>query len=415
MKKINCDVVVVGAGPGGSMAAKTCAKFGLDTVLVERKDKVANNINFSAVVNQRVIDYIKIDKKFATNEIKGLTFSSPDGTELKLYEPITVNYAIDRRIFDNELAKIAVKENAELMTKTRATGLIKENGQVKGIRAKIDEREDVEVRSNIVIGADGIASNIGRWSGLLDHWKLEDLDIGAEAIIKTTKVLDQNNVHYHLGSAAFGEIRVTPLKEDYYCITCELFSNLADKAPIVYLRSYLKKNGYLSKVIKVSGIGFPLKLLSPCTTDRVMLVGDAAAQGNTTYGGGILHAMDAGVLAGEAAVETHEEEDFSYNLLSRYEKRWYRLHGERDSIERLALRGALSVVWQDKYLNRFVHVLNDTGGLFNKRFIEKFNTPELMRKCIDVLRKQHLDAKQWMAAASKARKFDYSVWDTFIQ
>ena len=34
MKKINCDVVVVGAGPGGSMAAKTCAKSGLDTVLV---------------------------------------------------------------------------------------------------------------------------------------------------------------------------------------------------------------------------------------------------------------------------------------------------------------------------------------------------------------------------------------------
>ncbi|VUT25721.1 MAG: hypothetical protein MASP_01128 [Candidatus Methanolliviera sp. GoM_asphalt] len=33
MKKINCDVVVVGAGPGGSMAAKTCAKFRLDTVL----------------------------------------------------------------------------------------------------------------------------------------------------------------------------------------------------------------------------------------------------------------------------------------------------------------------------------------------------------------------------------------------
>ena len=38
MKKINCDVVVVGAGPGGSMAAKTCAKYGLDTVLVERKE-----------------------------------------------------------------------------------------------------------------------------------------------------------------------------------------------------------------------------------------------------------------------------------------------------------------------------------------------------------------------------------------
>ncbi|VUT26990.1 MAG: Putative thiazole biosynthetic enzyme [Candidatus Methanolliviera sp. GoM_asphalt] len=33
MKKINCDVVVVGAGPGGSMAAKTCAKYGTEQTL----------------------------------------------------------------------------------------------------------------------------------------------------------------------------------------------------------------------------------------------------------------------------------------------------------------------------------------------------------------------------------------------
>jgi len=44
MKKINCDVVVVGAGPGGSMAAKTCAEYGLDTVLVERKEYPAISV-----------------------------------------------------------------------------------------------------------------------------------------------------------------------------------------------------------------------------------------------------------------------------------------------------------------------------------------------------------------------------------
>jgi digeranylgeranylglycerophospholipid reductase len=48
MKKINCDVVVVGAGPGGSMAAKTCAKYGLDTVLVERKEKLRGVKNAKA-------------------------------------------------------------------------------------------------------------------------------------------------------------------------------------------------------------------------------------------------------------------------------------------------------------------------------------------------------------------------------
>jgi len=63
MKKINCDVVVVGAGPGGSMAAKTCAKYDLDTVLVERKEYPSKPNSISCIAGGRIIDHIKIDKK----------------------------------------------------------------------------------------------------------------------------------------------------------------------------------------------------------------------------------------------------------------------------------------------------------------------------------------------------------------
>ena len=57
MKKLSCDVVVVGAGPGGSMAAKTCAKYGLDTVLVERKEYPGEPSSMSCVAGGRIIDY----------------------------------------------------------------------------------------------------------------------------------------------------------------------------------------------------------------------------------------------------------------------------------------------------------------------------------------------------------------------
>ena len=40
MRTIQCDVVVVGAGPGGSMAAKYCAEGGLDTILIEKKAEI---------------------------------------------------------------------------------------------------------------------------------------------------------------------------------------------------------------------------------------------------------------------------------------------------------------------------------------------------------------------------------------
>ena len=45
MRTIQCDVVVVGAGPGGSMAAKYCAEGGLDTILIEKKAEIGAPLN----------------------------------------------------------------------------------------------------------------------------------------------------------------------------------------------------------------------------------------------------------------------------------------------------------------------------------------------------------------------------------
>ena len=134
------------------MAAKTCAKDGLNTVLSERREDF-RCVKFTQLLNTRICDFIKIDKKFVYNEIKGTKIISPDGTEIETHEPVLLNYAINREKFDEELVNLAVKNGTEFINKTRATGLIREDGMVKGIKAKIDEKEEVEIRSNIVIGA----------------------------------------------------------------------------------------------------------------------------------------------------------------------------------------------------------------------------------------------------------------------
>jgi len=43
MTVINCDVLVVGAGPAGSVAALSCSKHGLETVLIERNNEVGSH------------------------------------------------------------------------------------------------------------------------------------------------------------------------------------------------------------------------------------------------------------------------------------------------------------------------------------------------------------------------------------
>ena len=41
MNTLKCEVLVVGAGPAGGMAAKSCAEKGIDTILIEKKPRVS--------------------------------------------------------------------------------------------------------------------------------------------------------------------------------------------------------------------------------------------------------------------------------------------------------------------------------------------------------------------------------------
>jgi NADPH-dependent 2,4-dienoyl-CoA reductase/sulfur reductase-like enzyme len=43
--EIKCDVLVVGAGPAGSVAALYISKHGLNTVLIERNNKIGAHTN----------------------------------------------------------------------------------------------------------------------------------------------------------------------------------------------------------------------------------------------------------------------------------------------------------------------------------------------------------------------------------
>lgn len=418
MKTINCDVVVVGAGPGGSMAAKTCAKYGLNTVLVERKENF-KRMKFAQTVDFNIFDFVRLNSKIADRAINGIIITSPDGCDIETSTKNLPMYCLNRQIFDSELVNLAIKNGVEYKNKTRATGLIKENGLIKGIKTKIDEKDDVEIRSNIVIGADGVESKVARWAGIRNNWMMEDLDPCAEAIITHVNNLDPNLCHYFWGDdkVPFGEIRFTPISDDTFAVTAEVFSCLAKESPLYYLMHYLKKEGYLTKVIVKSVSVFPLALSEHLSGDNVMLVGDTAGQGSSSWGGGILHAMNAGVMAGENAVEAHEEKDFSYKVLSRYEERWYKYRGRRDTIVRKLLRGMMPVIWHDEILNKFVSFLKESDCVYTDEFIERVGSEIFTQSLVSKIRSKmpkNVSMEEMMQAISYYRNYNKVFWDEFM-
>ena len=175
------DVVVVGAGPGGSVAARTAAED-CDVLLIEKRQEIGDPVRCAEAVSIRsAATYLAPDKKWISSEIKGMELIAPDGTTIELREqPLQApDVVLERKIFDRALAKNAARAGAHIMVRTRATGLITEDGVVKGVRMN-RLGEDFEVRSKVVIGADGVESQVGRWGGIDTTLKLRDIESCAQ-------------------------------------------------------------------------------------------------------------------------------------------------------------------------------------------------------------------------------------------
>src|SRR5437899_4149804 len=174
------DVLVIGAGPTGSTAAKYAARGGADVLLVEKRSEIGTPVRCGEGVAKRWLDEIGLTPsgEFICHEVEGARVIAPDGTALVVDETRAGNecgYVLERDLFDRYLAKEAAKAGAEILIKTSAVGPLRDDGQIIGARCE-HMAETFEVRATVVIGADGFESQVGRWAGLETHLRTRDID-----------------------------------------------------------------------------------------------------------------------------------------------------------------------------------------------------------------------------------------------
>ncbi len=347
------DVIIVGAGPAGSLAALKLARAGVSVVMVERgkapgsKNIFGGLLHNTPVLNELLPDFPEKAPLERHVYKKVLAFMTPASTVSLTFENENFDkspyngFTVFRPSFDKWLAAEAVKAGALLLCDCTAEDVVRENGRVAGITVKGREGE---LRGKVVIAADGVLSFIAKKAGLRQDFKASNMAVGVklllgfpEAVINERfgLVRDQAADISFLGAAGVmrgGGFLYTQRETVSIGLVLHLDSlKSSGKTPYDALNDFLD-HPTLKKLLKG---GTPLEYsahlipeggyhaLPRLFTDGLMLAGDAAGlcYTNGINLEGMNLAMTSGVLAAETALESLKTGDASARFLSLYKKK----------------------------------------------------------------------------------------------
>ena len=128
-----CDVLVVGAGPGGGNAALQCSRKGLSTIIIEDHPEIGTPVHCGECISEIACQNLELTlpEEVISKRVHGIRVIFPDGTEKRLTEE---GYVLEKHLFEQWIADSAVKEGAKLALKHKLTSIerIEDNGTFVG-------------------------------------------------------------------------------------------------------------------------------------------------------------------------------------------------------------------------------------------------------------------------------------------
>lgn len=379
MKK-EYDIIVVGAGPAGSIAARFAAEQGVSVLMLEKDRDVGYPVRCGEAVNKKGIEeFIEPNDKWIAAKINKFSLNSPDGTEVVI-EFEETGYILERRIFDYELAKTASNAGAEILTRAYVNGLSFNDGKVSGVKYEFNG-EQKEVKAKIVIAADGVESRVGRWAGLETFCDFRDMESCVQVTASGVTV-SADTCYFYFGKdfAPNGYFWIFPKGENIANIGLGVSGLIGKKkSASTFLNAFMESRYPNASVLtKIAG-GVPCSpTLKKISAPGIMLVGDAAHQVNPLSGGGITSGMIGGSIAGRIAGEAIKMNKL--DQIFSYDKEWHERIGKKHEIYNRIKNGIYN--FSDETFNNIAHSFNKVardkrtlGKLFATALI---NNPSLL-------------------------------------
>lgn len=371
------DVIVVGGGPSGSMAARFVAEQGVSVLMLEKDRDIGYPVRCGEAVSRAGIEeFIEPDDAFISTTIDKFSMIAPDGTEVVL--PLEqIGYILERRIFDYELAKQAASKGAEIVTRAYVNGLLfDDSGKVSGVKLEY-KGEQLEIKSKVVIAADGVESRVGRWAGIKTHIDFREMESCSQVTAANIDV-DPNTLVFFFGKdvAPEGYFWIFPKRNGAANIGLGVSGAIGKKkSSLQYLNQFMDKHYPNAPVLTQIAGGVPSSItLEKISAPGIILVGDAARQVNPLSGGGIVSGMIGGKIGGTIVGEAIKKNDLSHVL--NYDKAWQDRLGKRHEIFDRIKNGIYN--FSDEKFNSIAHSFVKVP--FEKRTLGNLFKTALMNK-----------------------------------
>ncbi len=320
---------MVGAGPAGSIAAKTMAENGVAVLLLEKHPEIGVPLSCAEAISltglNRLIDP---DPAWISTYIHQALLVSPSQRTFLLHHP-EAGYVLNRKLFDKKMAEEASFLGACVKVNSCAVSLLNGKGDgYDGVRV-VEDGQIREYGAKVVIGADGVESWVARWAGMDSSLPLGRIESCAQYLLGEVEV-ESDRMEFHLGHslAPGGYAWVFPKSDNTANVGLAVTPDRTSKRAKEYLNQFVKERFPHFKILESHMGGVPcFDRKMNLVKSNVLLVGDAGRLVDSLSGAGIANALLSGRIAGEVVSQFVKKGNSSPTQLRKYEERFLKEKG----------------------------------------------------------------------------------------
>jgi len=328
-----CDVLVVGAGPGGGNAALQCARKGLSTIIIEDHPAIGTPVHCGECISEIACENLNLElpEHVISLRVHGIRVIFPDGTEKCLTEE---GYVLEKHLFERWIAEEATEAGASMHLNHKLTSMkrVEEDGRFAGWLCD-GKGDEFPIQAKVVIDASGVAAVCSKIVKVTDEKPLNEMGkVVAGMQYEMLEVPTDGYLDFYIWPkyAEKGYLWMIP--------KCDGRANVglvtedrprAKKALDEFIDiTHFKELKQVPPPWKEKGnpaFGGTIPISGPFDNthyDGLMLVGDAAGFTSPLFEGGSHLALKSAVYAADTAAAAIAEGDLSAQRLSVYSRLW---------------------------------------------------------------------------------------------